>query len=56
MKKIDVDSNTEASNAAGIRAMPTFKIYKNGAEFEEIVGPSDQGLIDLLNKARGESI
>ncbi len=32
MKKVDVDANAEASQAAGINCMPTFKVYKNGEE------------------------
>lgn len=35
--------------------MPTFKIYKNGSETDKMEGATDQGLIDLLNKARGEN-
>ena len=54
MKKLDVDANSEAAQAAGIQAMPTFKVYKNGAEVETMRGASDQGLIDLLNRAKGE--
>merc|ERR1711967_147380 len=52
MKKLDVDANSEAAQAAGIQAMPTFKVYKNGVEFEAMRGASDQGLIDLLNRAK----
>ena len=32
MKKVDVDANSAAAQAAGIQCMPTFKLYKNGAE------------------------
>ena len=52
MKKIDVDANAEAAQAAQIQAMPTFKCYKNGAEFETIRGANPDGLIALLNKAK----
>ena len=52
MKKLDVDANAEGAQAAGIEAMPTFKVYKNGAEVETMRGASDQGLIDLLNRAK----
>jgi len=52
MKKIDVDQNAEGAQAAGIQCMPTFKVYKNGAECEKMEGASDQGLIDLLDRAK----
>ena len=38
MKKVDVDANSEAAQAAGIEAMPTFKIYKGGVEVEQLRG------------------
>merc|ERR1711862_528632 len=34
LRKVDVDKNSEAAQAAGINCMPTFKFYKNGAEVE----------------------
>ena len=52
MKKLDVDANSEAAQAAGIQAMPTFKVYKDGAEVNSMRGASDQGLIDLLDQAK----
>ena len=52
MMKLDVDANAEGSQEAGIQCMPTFKVYKNGAEVEKMEGASDQGLIDLLNRAK----
>ena len=52
LKKLDVDANAEGAQAAGIQCMPTFKVYKNGAEVEKMEGASDQGLIDLLNRAK----
>ena len=32
LKKVDVDANSEAAQAAGIQCMPTFKFYKGGQE------------------------
>ena len=52
MKKIDVDANAAGSQAAGIQCMPTFKVYKNGAEAEKMEGASDQGLFALLDRAK----
>ena len=40
-KKLDVDANDEGARAAGIRSMPTFKVYKNGAEADMMVGARD---------------
>ena len=41
MKKVDVDNNSEAAQAAGIQCMPTFKVYKNGAELTKMEGASE---------------
>ena len=50
MKKVDVDANGEAAQAAGIQAMPTFKVYKDGAEVEQMQGASKDGLEALVAK------
>ena len=52
MKRIDVDNNSEAALAADIECMPTFKVYKNGAEVEKIEGASEQSLVELLGRAQ----
>jgi len=49
-KKIDVDENSEAAEACGISAMPTFKIYKGGQEVDQMVGASEDKLRALLEK------
>ena len=36
--KVDVDEAPEIAQAVGVRAMPTFQIYVNGAKDKEIVG------------------
>ena len=48
--RVDVDKNGEASQKAGISAMPTFKFFHNGAEFDELVGASEEKLKTLLDK------
>ena len=48
-RKVDVDANSEAAQAAGIQAMPTFKVYKNGAEVQNVRGANEQGIRDMIN-------
>ena len=49
-RKVDVDANSAAAQAAGIQCMPTFKIYKDGAEVGKLEGASEQGIKDLINQ------
>jgi len=32
--------------------MPTFKVYKNGVEFETMRGANQEGLVALLDRAK----
>merc|ERR1712004_197725 len=52
LKKIDVDKNAEASQAAGIACMPTFKFYKDGKEVEadKIEGASEEKIRSTIKK------
>jgi thioredoxin 1 len=36
--KVDVDAMSSISQECGIRAMPTFHMYKNGEKVDELVG------------------
>ena len=49
-KKVCVDENSEAAQAAGIQAMPTFKFYKGGAELTGamVQGANEQKLKDAV--------
>ena len=38
MKKIDVDANKAVAKAARINAQPTFKVFKDGVEFQTMRG------------------
>merc|ERR1740123_440305 len=49
--KVDVDANPEASQAADVQAMPTFKFFKDGAEIDCIRGADPDGV-----KARIEEL
>merc|ERR1712151_46648 len=48
--KLDVDKNAKAAQAAGIRAMPTFKVFKAGKEIGELVGANKDKLKLLMDK------
>ena len=52
LKKIDVDVNPGAKEAAGITCFPTFKVYKNGAEVDKMEGATEESLLDMLNRAK----
>jgi thioredoxin 1 len=51
--KVDVDRVTDVSRRAGISAMPTFHIYKNGELREEIVGADYPKLAATIMKELG---
>ena len=42
--KIDVDESPEIAQELGIRAMPTFVIFKNGQKVKEVVGANPKAL------------
>ncbi|KXN66586.1 thioredoxin-like protein [Conidiobolus coronatus NRRL 28638] len=46
--KLDVDKLSNVAESEGIRAMPTFKLYKNGNLVNEVVGPSKKAIEDLF--------
>lgn len=49
--KIDVDEASDVAQEQGIRAMPTFGIFKNGEKVDEVVGADARSLrtkIDAL--------
>ena len=49
--KLDVDKVEAASLEAGIRAMPTFMVFKDGVKVKELVGANPSGLKVLLDAA-----
>lgn len=51
--KIDVDELPDISKDLGIRAMPTFFIFKNGEKVDELVGANPTALDALIKKAAG---
>jgi len=48
--QIDVDELPDLSQELGIRAMPTFKVFKKGKPVDEMVGANPGGLKDLVTK------
>ena len=48
--KIDVDELPDVAQELGIRAMPTFMLFKDGEKVEEIVGADARKLEDAIKK------
>lgn len=48
--KVNVDTQGEIASEEGIRAMPTFKVYKDGEQVGEIRGADRPGLQQLVRK------
>lgn len=48
--KIDVDEVPDVAQELGIRAMPTFLIFKDGQQVEEIVGANEKAIRAAVDK------
>jgi thioredoxin 1 len=48
--KIDVDEVNDVAQELGIRAMPTFLLFKKGKKVEEIVGANEKALKAAIQK------
>jgi thioredoxin 1 len=48
--KVDVDELSEVAQEYGIRAMPTFLIFKDGEKVEEVVGADPTKLEAAIKK------
>jgi len=46
--KVDVDDQPEISADVGIRAMPTFALFKDGQKLDEVVGADPRALNALI--------
>ncbi|KAG8909064.1 hypothetical protein FRC01_007161, partial [Tulasnella sp. 417] len=46
--KVDVDEASDVSAEVGIKAMPTFMVFKDGEKLGELVGADDEELENLL--------
>jgi len=49
--KVDVDDQPDIAQEVGIRAMPTFILFKNGQKVKDIVGADEAGLLNLITTA-----
>lgn len=49
--KVDVDEVEDVAQEVGIRAMPTFLVFKNGEQVNELVGANPPGLKAMIEKA-----
>ena len=52
MKKVDVDEVAEVTQVANVEAFPTFKVYKGGVESDCLSGADEEGLVQMLDKAK----
>jgi len=52
--KLDVDEVPDVAQELGIRAMPTFLIFKNGEKLNEIVGANPKALQAAIEAAVGK--
>ncbi|KAJ9654379.1 thioredoxin trx1 [Neophaeococcomyces mojaviensis] len=48
--KIDVDQVSDVAAEQGIRAMPTFAIFKDGEKVDEVVGANERAIRSALDK------
>ncbi|EDR15382.1 thioredoxin [Laccaria bicolor S238N-H82] len=49
--KVDVDEQDQISQEVGVRAMPTFALFRKGEKVSELVGARPQELQSLVAKA-----
>ncbi|KAM5474303.1 hypothetical protein MauCBS54593_001877 [Microsporum audouinii] len=48
--KVDVDVEDEISQEVGIRAMPTFIVFKDGNKIDELIGANPSGLKSMIER------
>ena len=51
--KIDVDEVPDVAQELGVRAMPTFKVFKGEELVDTVVGANEHGLEAAVKKALG---
>ena len=53
--KVDVDDVPDVAQELGVRAMPTFILFKNGEKAAEVVGMNPPALLAAIEKLAGPS-
>ena len=48
--KLDVDEVPDVAQELGVRAMPTFMVFKDGEKIGEVVGANEKALAALVQK------
>lgn len=48
--KLDVDEVPDVAQELGVRAMPTFLIFKNGEKVDEVVGANERAVVAAIEK------
>ena len=51
--KLDVDEVPDVAQELGVRAMPTFLLFKDGDKLEEVVGANPKALETAIKKGLG---
>ncbi|RNA22861.1 thioredoxin [Brachionus plicatilis] len=46
--KVDVDNLSDVAGKAGVRSMPTFVVYKNGAKSEDILEGANKNKLNMI--------
>lgn len=49
--QVDVDEQEEIAAEHGVRAMPTFMLFKNGEKANEVIGANVNALTNMVSKA-----
>jgi len=48
--KVDVDALPDVAQEYGIRAMPTFMVFKNGEKVDDMLGANAPALLKMIQK------